>query len=344
LRPPELPALDPARARELIRRFPGRSVLVVGDVMVDNFVVGRVDRISPEAPVPIVRYEREHDRLGGAANVAHAVTALGGRPALVGVAGTDAAGDRLAAALAAAGIAAAGIVRDGHRRTTLKLRLVTERHHQVARLDVEDEAEIAGEVEARVCERVAQAAASVDAIVISDYLKGAITPAVAACAIDAGRARGVPVLVDPKVAHLPRYHGATIVTPNCGEAEAATHVRLRTPLDMASAARAICEQAGCESVLVTLGDRGMWLLGRRRTGAADVPEVQEEGLLPASAREVADVTGAGDTVIATLALGLAAGGTLVEAAHLANQAAGIAVGKFGPAVVTPQELIAPLPA
>jgi D-beta-D-heptose 7-phosphate kinase/D-beta-D-heptose 1-phosphate adenosyltransferase len=165
-------------------------------------------------------------------------------------------------------------------------------------------------------------------IVISDYLKGCVTARVAHAAIEQAAARQVPVMVDPKIPHLGYYAGASVVTPNHLEAEAATHQRVRTDDEARLAARLFAKRAGCRAVLVTRGDQGMWLCAE-----------DAEGALPATAREVADVTGAGDTVIATLALGLASGGTLVEAAWLANEAAGLAVAKFGAAVVSPAELL-----
>jgi D-beta-D-heptose 7-phosphate kinase/D-beta-D-heptose 1-phosphate adenosyltransferase len=164
--------------------------------------------------------------------------------------------------------------------------------------------------------------------VVSDYLKGTITERVMQTAVEAGHARKIPILVDPKIPHIDYYRGATIVTPNHHEAEIATNMRVRTDEDARLAARAFRERAACHAVLMTRGDQGMWLLGE---GVEDS--------LPAAAREVADVTGAGDTVIATMALALAAGATLVEAARLANEAAGLAVARFGPAVVSPAELL-----
>jgi D-beta-D-heptose 7-phosphate kinase/D-beta-D-heptose 1-phosphate adenosyltransferase len=165
------------------------------------------------------------------------------------------------------------------------------------------------------------------AILVSDYLKGVVSRGVAAAAIDAGRRAGIPVLIDPKVPHVDYYRGATLVTPNHHEAEAVAHMRIRTADDAREAARRFRERAACENVLITRGEHGMWL----HTADGDTA-------LDAEAREVSDVTGAGDTVIGTMALGLAAGGTLLDAARLANRAAGIAVGKFGPAAITLDEL------
>jgi D-beta-D-heptose 7-phosphate kinase/D-beta-D-heptose 1-phosphate adenosyltransferase len=311
----------------LLDRFSRRSILVIGDVMLDHFVIGRVDRISPEAPVPVVAFDHEEYRLGGAANVAHNIVALGGTAQVVGVVGADADAARLASDFDALGIGVKGLVTDPDRCTTRKLRVVTTRNQQVARIDYERDGEVSGPVEQTIIAKVQELSATADAILISDYLKGAISAAVAQAAAAAARARGIPLLVDPKVPHVEYYSGATLITPNHHEAEAITHMRIRTAEDASAAAKRIRERVACECVLITRGEHGMWLLDR---------DVEAE--LPAEAREVADVTGAGDTVISALALGLASGATLTDAARVANRAAGIVVGKFGPATVSLDEL------
>lgn len=312
---------------DLVSRLAGRVVLIVGDLMLDHFVVGRVERISPEAPVPVVQFDREEYRLGGAANVAHNVAALGGRVEMIGVAGDDADGARLRGALDGLGVGTSGMVTDGSRRTTRKLRVVTQRNQQVARIDYEDDREIEGTVEAAVVGRIEALASAAGAILVSDYLKGVVSRGVAAAAIAAAGRRGIPVLVDPKVPHIGYYRGASLVTPNHHEAEAVTHLRIRTNGEAIAAARRFRELTSCDAVLLTRGEQGMTL---------HAPEGDAE--LEAEAREVSDVTGAGDTVIATMTLALAAGASLVDAARLANRAAGLVVGKFGPATVSPQEL------
>lgn len=318
-------------ARTRIARFASQPILIVGDVMLDQFLFGTVERISPEAPVPVVRFGREEFRLGGAANVAHNVRALGGRPTLAGVVGPDEAAERLAAELTRLGIDASGLVRASDRCTTRKLRVVAGRNQQVSRIDYENDGPIDGDIERQVIERLEREVPRAAVVVVSDYLKGVVSPGVAARAIELARTRGIPVLVDPKVPHVDRYAGATIVTPNHHEAEAVTLLRIRGNADAAGAARAFRTRARCDHVLITRGEHGMWLL----EGDADHE-------LPATAREVSDVTGAGDTVIATIATALAAGASLPEAAWLANRAAGVVVGKFGAAVITPDELIAAL--
>jgi D-beta-D-heptose 7-phosphate kinase/D-beta-D-heptose 1-phosphate adenosyltransferase len=305
---------------------------VVGDVMLDHFIVGQVDRISPEAPVPVVRFEREDFRLGGAANVAQNVSTLGGRASLIGVVGTDPHAAELSRQLGQAGLGAERLVADASRPTTRKVRVVTSRNQQVARVDHEADRDIDDTVLAAVVRHVTEAAASADALVLSDYRKGVVTTGTIAAAVAAGRQHRIPVLVDPKVARADRYRGTSLVTPNHHEAELMTQLAIRTTEDAGRAARSLHERTGA-NVLITWGEQGMFLLD-----AMSSPAV--EAALPAVAREVADVTGAGDTVIAVLALALAAGASLVDAAHLANAAAGLVVARFGPVGVTPDELAA----
>jgi D-beta-D-heptose 7-phosphate kinase/D-beta-D-heptose 1-phosphate adenosyltransferase len=322
-----LPAIPPERARQITASFAGAHVLVIGDAMLDKFVVGRVTRLSPEAPVPVVAFDHELHRMGGSANVANNVAALGGAATLVAVTGTDEGSASLTRACREAGIAPA-LVGDPTRLTTTKVRIVTERNQQVARIDYEIDAEIKEEIEHRVIAEIQKHAKQASAIVISDYLKGCITRGVVKAAVAAAGERSVPVLVDPKIPHVDYYAGTTVVTPNHHEAEIAANMRVRSEDDARGAARLFRDRAQCRSVLMTRGDQGMWLLAEG-----------VEGHLPAAAREVADVTGAGDTVIATLALALAAGATITEAARLANEAAGIVVAKFGPATVSVAELL-----
>jgi D-glycero-beta-D-manno-heptose-7-phosphate kinase len=320
--------LAPERASRLVSAFSTTHVLVIGDAMLDTFLVGRVTRISPEAPVPVVAFQHQTHRIGGAANVAHNITALGGHATLIGVIGQDDNGKTLTRGCREAGIEAGFLAADSERITTTKVRIVTERNQQVARVDYESDTEISGEAERGIIASIHESAADASAIVISDYLKGCITRRVIAAAVELAGQRGIPLLIDPKIPHIDYYDGATVITPNHHEAETATHMRIRSPEEARIAARAFRDRARCDSVLITRGDHGMWLLG---------PDT--EGHLPASAREVADVTGAGDTVIATMGLVIAAGGTFLEAAQLANTAAGLVVARFGAATVMPGELL-----
>lgn len=325
-----LPTLAPERARQLVSGFRGLHVLVVGDVMIDRFIVGDVARISPEAPVPVVRFQSEHVRLGGAANVAQNLVALGADVSLIGIAGADQGAERLRQLLAVSGINATGIVEDRDRPTVEKVRVVTGRNQQVARIDYEDDRDAAGRTEQELVSAIERLGDGAAILLVSDYLKGTITQAVMR-ALAVLQRRGLKLIVDPKIPHLEQYAGANLITPNHHEAENATHRRIRSDDEACQAALDFRARASCEAALITRGEQGMWL-------SSD----DAEGSIPAVARAVSDVTGAGDTVAATLALSLAAGATLTEAAVLANHAAGVVVGKFGPATVSPQELAAAL--
>jgi rfaE bifunctional protein kinase chain/domain len=305
-----------------------RRVLVVGDVMLDEFLWGKVTRISPEAPVPVVEVESQTSHLGGAGNVARNIRALGGGAALAGVVGRDPAGDRVRQALAEAGIASILTPGEAGRPTTLKSRIVAH-HQQVVRADRESSADIPAALERLIVERALPFLADGHALVISDYDKGVITAGLLRRLMPRARRRGLPVLVDPKLRHLSLYKGATLVTPNQREAEQAAGFAFRRPGDLEKAGPVLLRKLGCQAVLVTRGEHGMSLFER---GQAPVH-------IETAAREVFDVTGAGDSVIATLALALAAGATLAEAATLANYAAGVVVGKLGTAVASPAELL-----
>jgi rfaE bifunctional protein kinase chain/domain len=322
-----LPDISAARAHQLIDTFSSRRITVMGDVMLDRFMIGRVGRISPEAPVPVVVFDHEEVRLGGAANVAHNLRALGAAVDLIGVVGDDESARQLKGELAAKGIHDTGLITDPLRRTTTKLRVVTTRNQQVSRIDFESDHEVAAEIAEALEQQIELRARSAQVVLVSDYQKGVITRRSMAQLLTFAHANGLPVIVDPKVPHIDYYAGAALVTPNHVEAESATNSRISTNEDARKAAAALRHRIGVDSVLITRGEHGMWL-----------DHGGQDGYLPASAREVADVTGAGDTVIATLALAIAAGGTMFEAARLANEAASIVVGKFGAATVSPDEL------
>ena len=326
-----LPDVDAQRAHAIVRAMGDARVLVIGDVMLDQFTIGRVTRISPEAPVPVVSYERDEYRAGGAANVAMNVRALGATVELIGLVGEDPAATQLRELLAAAGVPGNGLVSDDKRRTTTKVRIVTSRNQQVARVDYESDQAPVDAIEDALVTQIEPRIDGAGAIVISDYLKGLVTRRLMATVVAVAQEAGVPVLVDPKIPHLDFYTGATLVTPNHHEAEIATHMRIRTDDEARRAAKIFRDRARCDGVLITRGEHGMWL-------SSD----GIEGKLTATAREVADVTGAGDTVVAALALAIAAGATAVEAARLANAAAGVVVGKFGPASLSPEELLGAL--
>ena len=323
----ELPDISPARAHALIDKFPTRRITVIGDVMLDRFLIGRVSRISPEAPVPVTVFDHEECRLGGAANVANNLRQLGASVDLIGVIGDDDSGTQLKNELAAKGLHSTGLITDVERRTTTKMRVVTTRNQQVSRIDFETDHDISDAIADALGAQVEMRARAAQVVLVSDYQKGVVTRRTMSRLLSFARANGLPVIVDPKVPHIDYYAGAALVTPNHIEAESATNSRIATHEDARRAAVELRKRIGVESVLITRGEHGMWL---DHAGAS--------GHLPASAREVADVTGAGDTVIATLALAIAAGATMPEAARLANEAAGIVVGRFGAATVSPQEL------
>ena len=308
-----------------IDTFAGKRVLVVGDVMLDVFVYGSCARISPEAPIPIVRVEREDVMLGGAGNVARNVAALGGEAILVGASGDDAAADELDRRIADEPGVTADLVRSA-RPTTRKLRYVVG-HQQMLRADIESHDPVDPEPLYRAVERQLPTA---DALVLSDYAKGVLTPELLARAIARARALGIPIVADPKSSDVARYDGASVLTPNAGEAAQVAGGRCDTDPEVERAARTMLDRMpGSAAVLITRGAAGMTLA---RQGGAPLH-------LSTAAREVFDVSGAGDTVVATLALALAAGVEIATATEISNVAAGLAVGKAGTAVVTATELV-----
>ncbi len=304
------------------------NIAVIGDLMLDHFVIGRVDRISPEAPVPVVRFEKDEFRLGGAANVAANVQSLDATALVVGTVGDDDTADTLRQLLRDRGLSDDRLVAVSSRPTTRKVRVVTTRNQQVARVDYEDEAPLDGAAVSLLLTAVRSACQASQAIILSDYRKGVVTPEVIAAARSA--AGTSPIIVDPKVPDAARYAGVTVLTPNHHEAELMTGTRIKTADDARAAARMLHAATGA-NILITWGEHGMWLYDASATPAIDLH-------IPATAREVADVTGAGDTVVATLAFALARGESLSNAARLANRAAGIVVGKFGASTVTRVEL------
>jgi rfaE bifunctional protein kinase chain/domain len=322
-----MPQLTKSRASEILQALRDRYVVVLGDVMLDEFVWGDVTRISPEAPVPVVDVRRESVHLGGAANVLANLVALGARGSVVGVVGNDGTGERLRVGLRELGIHDSLIV-DETRPSTTKTRIVA--HSQlVVRADRESRTPVSAKIEEKIVSCLNDELKRADAFVVSDYDKGVITPAILREILPVAYGQ-VPVLIDPKLRNFNFYRPATLVTPNHFEA-----LRMSDSEDTSNdgshhAARVIREKLGCDAVLITRGDRGMLLLG------ADGEPVYVE----TAAREVYDVTGAGDTVIAALAGALATGATMLEAASLANHAAGVVVGKVGTATATAAELMA----
>ncbi len=308
---------------ELVARLARRRVLVVGDLILDRYVRGDVPRISPEAPVPVVHVRGEEVRAGGAANVAANVASLRGHPLLVGVCGSDAAGRLLKEQVVAAGVSASGIRVDPARPTIEKTRILA-RHQQMLRVDREEASAIHGALEQRMVAQLLKLRGKVDAVILSDYAKGLLTRPL----IEAACALGAEVLVDPKGRDFERYRGAHGITPNAAEAEAATGCDTSTLDGCRAAAEQLLKRIGLRWVVITRGARGIYW--RTADGA--------EGDAPTRARTVFDVTGAGDTVIAVLALARAAELPLSEGVELANAAAGLVVERLGAASVTPAEL------
>jgi len=317
---------------EIVGRFRGLHVWVVGDVMLDEYVSGQVDRISPEAPIPVVRVRAEETRLGGATNVARQLATLGARVSLCGVVGDDAPAHALTAMCAEKGIDTRAVASTPGHHTTRKLRVLGH-GQQLLRLDWEENQPCPPDAVAGLIDRLHEGEAP-DVVVLSDYAKGFLTDEIIAAFTAEASTFGVPVLVDPKRRDLGAYRGATVITPNLRELEHATGLELagEEPDAIATAARTVISDHHFDAVVVTMGAGGMLV----------VPADGPHSLIAGQKREVFDITGAGDTAIALLALSLALGANLVDAAHIANTAAGIAVGEVGATAVAAEEIVAAL--
>ena len=302
--------------------------LVIGDLMLDEYLWGKAERISPEAPVQVVDVVREDLRLGGAGNVVNNLTALGCRVAVCSVIGEDASGEVLHRFLAELGAETNGIFPDTARKTAKKTRVVAS-NQQIVRIDRESRDEIGVTLEEKIIGYLGEHGASFNVFVVSDYLKGVLTPRVLQAIITTGRALGIPVVIDPKGSDYRKYRGATVITPNRKEAEQAAGIAIVDQASLQEAAASLLDGLDLSALLITRSEAGMSLF-HQDGGVLHIPTV---------AREVFDVTGAGDTVLAMLSLGLAAGVPLADAARLANTAAGIVVGKVGTSTVTPLEIM-----
>jgi D-beta-D-heptose 7-phosphate kinase/D-beta-D-heptose 1-phosphate adenosyltransferase len=301
---------------------------VIGDLMLDRFVWGSVSRISPEAPVPVVLLERETAMPGGAGNVVRNIAALGGRALPIGVRGDDQAGDALERLFEDAGVPREGLVVARGRPTTVKTRVMAHQQ-QIVRIDREEDGEHLAETRAALRERSLERLGGVQAVVVSDYDKGAITPDLLQAILPEAARRGLPAIIDPKIRNFPHYRPATVVTPNSREAMEAAGAVARSDQEFEALGRTLVGRLGLPHLLITRGDAGMLLVDRAGRATR----------IPAEAREVFDVAGAGDTVTAALALALAAGADILEAARLANLAAGVVVGKVGTASLSAAELV-----
>jgi D-beta-D-heptose 7-phosphate kinase/D-beta-D-heptose 1-phosphate adenosyltransferase len=321
-----------ARLRRIVEGFDGTRVIVVGDVMVDQYFWGTVKRISPEAPVPVVDVTGETRRLGGAANVAHNIRALGGEPLLCGVAGSDGAGEWLLDELQRLGIDRSGMVVSDKTPTTVKSRVVAH-SQQIVRFDRERRREPPPESLALLQQALKERWGTAGGAVISDYAKGVVGKGLmdGIRKLNRGRKR-IPVAADPKSSDFGRYRSATVITPNLEEALEATGLSGAAAGDLEQAGASLLAAARSAAILITRGEDGMSLFSRGK-------RVRH---IPTVAQEVYDVTGAGDTVVGTLALALAAGGTMGDAAVLANMAAGVVVGEFGTVPATREQLLGAL--
>jgi D-beta-D-heptose 7-phosphate kinase/D-beta-D-heptose 1-phosphate adenosyltransferase len=325
------PTIDRTKLRERVARFAGRRIAVLGDLMLDRYLWGRVDRISPEAPVPVVELERETFTLGGAGNVAANLGALGAQAVLFGAAGDDQEADQLIGALRERGVDATHVVRDATRPTTVKTRILAH-SQQVVRVDRESSAPLAGDALARLLAGLAEGLRTCDGLIVSDYGKGVVIPATLDASLAVARERGFAVSVDPKESHIDRYKGVSLLTPNQLEAGWVQGIRIRDEQTLMEVGWGLQKRLDAQCVLVTRGAEGMSLFerGGRYTHLPPVP------------REAFDAPGAGDTVVSLAALALAAGADCPEACTLANHAAGVVIREVGTAACTPADLLASL--
>ena len=320
--------MDRKTIESLFNQIGSIRCLVIGDLMLDEYLWGKAERISPEAPVQVVDVVREELRLGGAGNVVNNLVALGAQVSVCSVIGDDENGQALLKDFSRRAVATDAIFRDPTRRTSRKTRVVAS-NQQIVRIDRESRDPLSTEIEEQVCSWISTQAEHFSVILLSDYLKGVLTHRVIETIVSAAARTGIPVLVDPKGTDFSRYRGATLLTPNRKEAEAASGISIQDSSSLERAAELIMKKAGLEHLLITRSEEGMSLFSR----------YAEPVHIPTVAREVFDVSGAGDTVLASLAIGVATGLGMAEAARLANIAAGIAVGKLGTSTVSPDEII-----
>ncbi|MFA4991659.1 MAG: D-glycero-beta-D-manno-heptose-7-phosphate kinase [Candidatus Omnitrophota bacterium] len=319
---------DTQKLRKIIRKFSDTRILVLGDLILDEFLWGQVSRISPEAPVPVVWVKSESFMPGGAANVANNVRSLGGRVYMAGVVGRDERGSILKGELEQKGVGTKGIMIDETRPTTLKTRVIAH-HQQVVRIDKENVESVSGRLSERIIEYVKEIIKDIDGIIIEDYGKGVISPKLLREVLGMARRYRKIVTVDPKEEHFSYYKGVTAITPNHHEAAQAAGVKIKDKDSILAIGRILLDKLGCDGALVTLGENGMQLFEK----SGKVTHI------PTVAQEVFDVSGAGDTVIASFTSALATGAGMVDAAYISNIAAGLVVGKVGIAVVTQEEIL-----
>jgi rfaE bifunctional protein kinase chain/domain len=318
--------MERERLEQLLKDFPNKKIVVVGDVMLDEFTWGEVNRISPEAPVPVVEVIKETQQLGGSANVVANIKSLGGNPITIAVTGQDAAAERLRTLYRDLQIDSSYLIADD-RRTTIKTRIIAH-NQQLVRTDREDRTPLASTVSKALGKHFLEVLPGCDAVIVSDYDKGVVNPELLAAILPQAQRAGVPVFLDPKVHHANYYKPTTLITPNQREAELLSGKRILDTAGLEEVGRLLLDRFECPNILITRGREGMSLF-----------EGNVVHHLPAAAREVFDVSGAGDTVIATLTIAASCGASMEEAARIANEAGGIVVGKIGTATVSPRELI-----
>jgi rfaE bifunctional protein kinase chain/domain len=308
--------------KSILSKFNKKKILVIGDLILDRYIWGKVNRISPEAPVPVVEVTDENFLLGGASNVANNIVSLGGHATIVGVAGNDRAGEVLIRMLGEKGVQCEGVF-FGSRPTTVKTRVIAH-NQQVVRFDRENKDKVDGKVFRGLLEYIRSAVQDHDAVIISDYKKGVISSELVKQVLKHSRPGNIFVSVDPKVGHFHCYKNVSLITPNIMEASIASGIEIKDEKSLINAGRTFLRKIPCDAVLVTRGEHGMSLFRKDKT----------EVHIPTAAKNVYDVTGAGDTVIAAFSIAYAAGASMEEAAVIANHAAGIVVGEVGTAVAT----------
>jgi len=336
------------KLRQFVDHFPKTKIFVLGDLMVDKYIYGKVSRISPEAPVPVVEVTNEKTMPGGAGNVANNIATLGGKVFLSGIVGTDNLGKELISELTEWGVNIEGVILEQSRPTTLKTRIIAH-HQQVVRCDWEERTSLSHSISEKFLTYLKKIIFQIEVIVISDYGKGVVNSFLLNQVIRLAHTYSKMIIVDPKVEHFLRYRKVTIITPNLAEAMAGMHWhQVNSGKDIEKLGEKILKKLNCSAVLITLGEKGMMLFQRGDKlpfsfASKSRPSVRGKDKLqitkiPTAAKEVYDVTGAGDTVVSVLSLGIASGLSIRDSAYLANFAAGIVVGKLGTATVAPQEL------
>ena len=320
--------LNEKRLKRIVSSFDEAKILVVGDLILDEFIWGKVTRISPEAPVPVVWVDHENFMPGGASNVANNIRSMGGSVSLAGAVGEDHRGGILQSLLREKGVGCDGIYMDSGRPTTLKTRVIAH-HQQVVRIDREAQQALPDEILKKIIQNVRDEIQNVDAIIIEDYGKGVVGPRLVKEIVKIAKKHKKIIAVDPKEDHFSYYKGVTTITPNHHEASSASGIPIKDDASLERAGKKLLKKLNCESVLITLGENGMCLFEKGKRMVK----------IPTLAQDVYDVSGAGDTVISTYTLARAQKATALEAAHLSNCAAGIIVGKIGVALTNSAELV-----